>query len=189
MPIEVTNPVYQTLGNVAFTLHKIATINRTALSEAMNRGEEVPTDGTFNIKIGSLLMSYFEFDGFVTYCLSKENEKSQIEDFRHLLKRDIKHRLKYLYRLKDLDSPWGKQPFQRILELKRIRDALVHPQLEVRQEYFEVDPKQSLFDLIDGKVAELVDRYDEFYASLNDCQSIIVDECEIELVLPSAHST
>ncbi|MGM0905434.1 MAG: hypothetical protein ACQEVQ_02760 [Pseudomonadota bacterium] len=187
MPIKVTNPAYQTLGNVAFTLHKIANINRTALFDAINRGEEIPTDGTSNIKIGSLLMSYFEFDGFVTYCLSKENEKSQIDGFDNLLTYDLKRRLKYLYSLKDLKSPWGQQPFQTILELKSIRDALVHPQLDVRQEQFAAE--ESLFDVIDGKVAELVSRYDEFYDSLNECQAIIGRECEIEMALPSAQST
>jgi hypothetical protein len=189
MKLHVENPMYQTMGNIAYTLKKIALISREDLQELLNSGVESPTDGVFNLRIASLLIRVFEFDGLISYALtSKLVEEISNEELNTILRKSLKDRIKELYALNKLKPNLGNEPFQTVLKIAKDRDRLVHPQFEKREIETKGKEKIQIFDEIDDFLAEYCsrDNFIEINKKFDIAAKIICTDCKISIVLPNA---
>jgi hypothetical protein len=187
--IQFNNPVYQTVGNVAYSLERLASSNREELASLLSSHTESPTDAVGNFRIGAIILKAFEFDGLVTFAIcQKFNPADNEEELQTLLKQELKIRLRELYSICGLDSPCGREPFQTALRLAKVRNSIVHPQVLTGSVDVAEVTQATLFSAIDGFFGELANatRFTELCQRYREAQETLINECELQLTLPSS---
>lgn len=185
MPIAVVVPRHHDVDNMSFTLRAIAELSRKDFLALLNADQEVPTDGKGLIRAAAVLLSIFAFDGLVSYGLlkiSKEQGRNESAEFKCLLKKSLKERLKSLYQLSGIEAPLDRDPFQAVLSAVKLRDQLVHPKLEERVEEYANPNRNDLFEVMDGSLKEFYDpiAFAVIMDKLDEAKQKVLNECDIE---------